>query len=457
MRRIATVVLAGATLGMTAPAQGAVVEQDYDSFTVTAGAKGWGRNDARLSSAYRYHMIVTGSSTVSGSDGSGSQFDAQYCFASSSPQCTTPFPEDAAIGFGIGKEGGGQSEVDAIYGSGNFEGISEFGEGTGARETYNGGHTYQQYFTVGSSGYYNLYAMAWRKYSPDDGVSRTGSFTIQIKRTSLSDDSGGSGGSEPSPSGGDDIPDTVGGVECTGTSGYRLAWAAARADPTTPFCLPEDFVVSGFGLIPERFTLKSGKTRAVSSPKLGSATKATVEVKGKDAVVSVTDPGFRRFARMQCVTAVVNPDSEYEDLGTDPADRKLLTQVPFLAVSLARQRLIACLGIVNRLLEAEAAREKARGASAGTARAGCGLRSIPAAYGSGTSLDRLRVRLKSTPKPSRTLSITCRRTAGGVALTVATRKPGQPLKSIVGNRLTVGVMRPSTASESAVISASFRR
>ena len=451
MRRIA-LALVGAGLAMAGPAEGAVVEQDYDSFTVTAGAQKWGRSDARLSSAYRYHLIVTGSSTTSGSDGGSAQFDAQYCFASTSPQCATPFPEDAAIGFGIGKEGGGQSEVDAIYGSGNFEGISEFGEGKGTRETYNGGHTYEQYFTVGDT-YSNLYAMTWRKYFPEDGVSRTGSFTIQIKRTPIGGTGGGGGSTPPSTP----VTPGPGGVDCGGSLGYRIAEAAGSPIPFPLFCSPIDFVASGFGMEGDGPELDPGETVTATSPKLGTATKATVEVKTPpDTVVSVTDPGFKRFARMQCVAAVVNPENLPEDLDISAADKKLITEVPFLVKSFFRQRLLACLAIVNRLLEAEAAREKAK-LTARAAAAGCGALTIPTAYGSGSALDRLRVRIRTTPKSTRTLSVRCRRTAGGVVLTVATRKRGQTLKSIVGSRLTIGLTRASTASGSARVRALFRR
>lgn len=447
MRRIAVVLLTGAALGIAAAP--AAAEDPYDSFTAPAGAQKYSRSDARLSPAFRYHLVVTGTATVSaGAD--SAQYDAQYCFVSSSPQCASPFPEDAAIGFALGKEGGGQSEADALYLAGLFKGISEFGEGTGKFAPFDAGNRYEQWFTP-SGGYYNLYAMTFRKYPAGDGVTRSGGFTVTLSRTAI-------------PGGGEDFPtppstptDGTPGSDCATTEGLRIARPAGNPLSLPFFCSPEEFLASSWGLPMPGADLGPGDSATMTSPKLGSAPKVTVEVKSpKDTAVSVTDPGFKRFARMQCVALSLSGDHiPGLDEGLGPDDLALTTEVPFLSVSSFRQRFLGCVAFVNRLLAAAATREFSTHARAAAGH--CRSKSIPLVYGSGSTLDRLRIRARSKPAPTRTLSVRCRRTAEGLAITVATRTPGQRLSSIVGSRLSLGFTRSPVASGDAHVGAIFRR
>lgn len=157
--------LAGLLLALLA-APPARAETELGSIAVRATGQATATSDVLLKRGVRYRLVVSGTSTVSsGSD--SSSYDALYCFGSTSSQCASPFPEPAAFSIGLSTNSVSEPSTDT------FPAFTD-----SAYPPYAGGHSYSASFTPGVDG--RLFLRAWPGYGADDGVSRSGSFTVTI-------------------------------------------------------------------------------------------------------------------------------------------------------------------------------------------------------------------------------------------------------------------------------------
>ena len=158
--------LAGLALALAllaaAPAQG---EEAIGQVAVNGRAQSTALSEVYLKRGVKYRLEVSGTSTVS-LESQSSQYDALYCFASTSDQCSQPFPESGAFSIGL------QAGQDAPP----TESLAEFADAP--YPAFSAGHTYSVDLTPVVAG--RLYLMAWPGSSPDDGVTRSGSFTVKI-------------------------------------------------------------------------------------------------------------------------------------------------------------------------------------------------------------------------------------------------------------------------------------
>lgn len=136
-----------------------------DTVTIQVGAMATALGSVDLESNATYRMVVTGTAHNQFA-ANFSDYDAIYCFASSSDFCNTPFPNADTLYFAT-KVGNSTSAL---------ENAIEF---TGSFPPYAGSHRYEFTFT-GKSG--KLFLETWPANFPDDGVTRTGSFTVQLFR-----------------------------------------------------------------------------------------------------------------------------------------------------------------------------------------------------------------------------------------------------------------------------------
>jgi hypothetical protein len=209
--------------------------------------------------------------------------------------------------------------------------------------------------------------------------------------------------------------------------------------------------------------LKPGQSLRPSSPPLGpKQKKATVEVKepAGDAVVAVADSRFRRYARMRCayvaaktVDQLTREIERRERSGAprDPADLRIeFNLVHFHALTL----LDTCLEMVDRALAAGEVAYRARLSAHATRRCpvlGMGVKTSRQSDGKGQA--------GFDPGHSQALAlkVTCTEIADGMRLNVQPKDPSKSLRSVVGERLLVGVVQPHTAEANAPVSVRFSR
>jgi hypothetical protein len=157
--------LAGLALVLLGAAP-AHADEVVGTLAVNGRAEATALSDVFLQPGVTYRIEVTGTSTVSAGDAS-SQYDALYCFASSSDQCASPFREPGAFGIGL-QTGGSPPPTEDLA---DFAGV--------AYPAYSAGHTYSVSYTPSVAG--RLYLRGWPGSFADDGVSRSGSFTVTIR------------------------------------------------------------------------------------------------------------------------------------------------------------------------------------------------------------------------------------------------------------------------------------
>lgn len=227
---------------------------------------------------------------------------------------------------------------------------------------------------------------------------------------------------------------------CVQAQGPRTARAWGRGTVTVP--------------------LNPGKGASVGSPALGRRQKqATVSVRDPagEAISVIVDAKFRNYARLQCVLAM----AAFQQRALDFTKLKLDDLTAQSAIG-DQQRLAyagmlqACLSLVDELLAKQQAGQRARTrahASANTCRPlRAGLAFVRGAAGQPYRA--------TIPKatPASALTVSCRRSVGNVmTLTVKPRRRGATLRSVVGTRLTVGLVQPRTAGGGTSVGVGFRR
>lgn len=157
--------LAGLALVVLGAAPVHAAETVVGSVAVNGKPQATALSDVHLKPGVTYRLAVSGTSTVSLEDQS-SHYDAFYCFQSSSSQCAQPFPEPAAFSIGL-QVGHAEPPVDDL---------AEFADAP--YPAYSGGHAYSVSYTPSVAG--RLFLEGWAGSSPDDGVTRSGSFTVTI-------------------------------------------------------------------------------------------------------------------------------------------------------------------------------------------------------------------------------------------------------------------------------------
>jgi hypothetical protein len=166
---VLTVLVVALAAAPAAPA----AEAPVDSFQVTPGPSKGTTGTVDLQAGVRYHLVVTGSASLSqGSDSSSN--DAKYCFQSTSDQCRTPLPATDAIRFALRGRGGAEPATSSL------EGIDRFGEATGASAPYSGAHRYEQFFTAPTGS--RLFAMTWPGRVEGEGITYGGGFQVTVTR-----------------------------------------------------------------------------------------------------------------------------------------------------------------------------------------------------------------------------------------------------------------------------------
>lgn len=228
---VAVVVLA---LGVVTPV---AVAADAGSLAVSGQAQSSATSAFVLHHGVKYELVVTGTVRQSFEQDSSS-YDAFYCFQSTSNQCTTPFPSGTELGFALktGSQDPGQTK--------DFHAFSD--ESGGARPKYDGGHSYSFHFTPAVDG--KLFLRAWPSQSPDDGVSRSGGFSVSVKAAG--------GGVVDCPQGNED-------TEALGVCDYLVKWKFTQSGGR-PKGGPQDLTrieTKGSGQVRFDRKLKTGETQ----------------------------------------------------------------------------------------------------------------------------------------------------------------------------------------------------
>jgi hypothetical protein len=136
-----------------------------DTVTIQVGAQATAVGTHVLEPNKKYGIVVTGTSHTQFEE-NFADYDAMYCFASFSDFCDTPFPNADLLYFAT-QVGGSTSDLE------------NFIEFTETVPPYAGSHRYEATIT-GKSG--KLFLETWPNMFPDDGVTRTGSFTVQLSQ-----------------------------------------------------------------------------------------------------------------------------------------------------------------------------------------------------------------------------------------------------------------------------------
>ena len=276
----------------------------------------------------------------------------------------------------------------------------------------------------------------------------------------------GDGSSGPSGDTSPDLQDLLNGHDCSSSLATPIgarAGAGFVALPGERFC-PQRLRARGWNRPAHIPRLGPGEAVAVASPELAPSQRSatvTLGTSAGDVVVTLAeeDARFRRFSRAACLL-VAGQRARRDLVGSgilEPNAKALMDAGEFLALSAVGRYLVACLRLVDDTLVGSA---RPVGQAVAGGAGGLGARAVsrvPIRLTASQATSLLHIRAQRAGAPPPALRVTCRSTPAGLALRVSPRRRGVSLRSVVGPRLKLGLLRSPASLRTDGPTISFRR
>lgn len=246
-------------------------------------------------------------------------------------------------------------------------------------------------------------------------------------------------------------------------------FVALPRQPNADIC-PQRLRARGWNRPGRISALEPGDEATVASPELSPAQRSATVTLGTshgDVVVTLSedDARYRRFSRTACL--LVAGRLARQDLLSSgilaPNAKALIDAGHYLALSAIGKYLVACLAFVDDSL-AGTARPVALpvgpgdGQRAGAAAAAaCPVSRVPVRLSASRATGLLHIDARRAGAPPPLLRVTCRATAAGLQLRVSPRRPGIGLRTVVGPRLKLGLLRSPRSTSRSAPTITFRR
>ena len=460
LRSMPAVLLVAALLACLAlPAVAGAQERQLEPTIIvdsaTASATAPVASTTTLQAGRSYLLVVNGQytetfATVGG--GTAQYFmDGVYCFDENPPQpqfgCRTrpQVFERSGLMVRLGSPGDGSAE--------NFRPFYTKLGNTTTPPPFAVGHRYELRFTPPFGG--RLLMAVTR----DPNSTYAGTLGVELWGEPVP----GDGSTGPSGDFSPDLQDLLNNPE-----GCAVSLATPIALPGDDFC-PRRLRARTWnrpGRIPR---LGPGEAATVSSPPLAPSQRTatvTLGTSAGDVVVTLSeeDARFRRFSRTACL--LVAGQRVRRDLVAsgilEPNAKALMDAGEFLALSGLGRYLVACLRLVDDTLVGSTRPvalplAPSHGLRARAAAAGCPVSRVPIRLSASQATSLLHIRAQRAGAPPALLRVTCRLTAAGLQVRVSPRKRGISLRSVVGARLKLGLLRSPKSARSDGPTIAFRR